>query len=274
LEKERLLKEKELLAQQLQKAEAQKQQRKETLLQTAPQEVKAFLDGLGMIEYLEAFMDNGYDSIDAIALLDDKDMDLLHILPGHRKKLRNSINKLAPSTSNAAVEQPKTAEQMQDKTPSLSEEKAKDKDQIQQLVQQKFENTKVSNKAETPEPAPQPQEPQKPVTVPAEKPQREKPALPPKREATETKPATTPESKESTLPSSNVPRLSNPQRAAQPKRPPSKSKPNKDDAESSDRGTSTLDQPKDQPEPIVTKPTPKIEPSPVEPAKAPRSGSH
>lgn len=68
--------------------------------------VAAFLQEIGLGQYIPSFQANGFEDLDVVAAMDDKDCDACGLLPGHRKKLMLAAGRLVrgqpPSRSTIA----------------------------------------------------------------------------------------------------------------------------------------------------------------------------
>jgi len=78
------------------KLQQQQKDRLTDIVKAAP-ELSKWLNSLGLEEYMEVFVRNGYDTMDLIGLLEEKDLDHMAItLPGHRKKLLHAASLAKP----------------------------------------------------------------------------------------------------------------------------------------------------------------------------------
>ncbi len=209
----------------------QQQQKKPEVTREAPQEVKDFLSSINALEHLDAFISNGFDSMDVIAALEDQDFQVMNTIPaGHRKKILNAVAKLkksaaivspTPIVTTTAVIPPARTESKQttDKehrevpsnvTPKQSEAKPEpsetslpaDKPQTQKRVLPKPvvpTQQKESPEVAKPEPA---QQEMKPTPAPqkSQVPPKPRPTPPPKARDTPPQPSENEEQRESQQP--------------------------------------------------------------------------
>jgi hypothetical protein len=71
--------------------------------------VRAFLASLKLEQYVDNFLQNGYDDESSLKTIDEKDLDAMNItLPGHRKRLLQNGPRVVPPPPFLLVSSPQT----------------------------------------------------------------------------------------------------------------------------------------------------------------------
>merc|ERR1740117_566543 len=72
-------------------------------------EVNAFLAGLGLDRYVSIFMDNGFDCMEVVELMEESHMREMGMATGHALKLRKKLEELNPPPAPAPAPAPAEA---------------------------------------------------------------------------------------------------------------------------------------------------------------------
>eukprot|EP00808_Paulinella_micropora_P017755 g75423.t1 len=77
--------------------------------ETEEEQVRTFLKSVKLERYFEAFVENGWDTMDAVRLIEPHDLQAMQVKPGHVKLLQGALRQyqptphpIAPATAGAS----------------------------------------------------------------------------------------------------------------------------------------------------------------------------